>query len=298
MENKKPPERKSRCAPVRVTMTKEKVKRLKTKIDKKDGISQRQLASFFGVTQSAISQTINNKTNIRYYKKKTAPKRTEEQKQAIRPKCTKLTNVFRKKQIIIDDESYFGLSNYQLSGNAGFYSSNVEATSTEVTLKRKAKFESKLLVWVALSPAGLSKPYIVESGQAINQDIYIEKCLRSRLIPFIQQHHKKDEVVFWPDLATSHYANKVQDFLRSKNIEFVGKERNVANAPELRPIEDFWSAIKRSVYDKCWKAENLDQLRKRIEYCFKKFDPELIHRLGRGCFTRVDAVRRRGMKNL
>lgn len=177
-------------------------------------------------------------------------------------------------------------------------SSNVETTSNEVKLKRKEKFEPKLLVWVALSPAGISRPYIVPSGQAINQDIYIEKCLRSRLIPFIQQHHKNEDIVFWPDLASSHYSTKVQDYLIENNVEFVDKERNIANAPELRPIEDFWSAIKRAVYDKCWEAENLEQLRKRIEYCFKHIDPALVHKFGKGCFTRVDAVRRTGMKNL
>ena len=35
--------------------------------------------------------------------------------------------------------------------------------------------------------------------------------------------------------------------------------------PELNSIEDFWAYTKREVYKKCWEAENLDQLRNRIE---------------------------------
>jgi hypothetical protein len=293
-----PPERKARLTPPHCKMTKTNVKRLKTRVDHHDAVSQRGLAQFFKVSQPTICQTLKHKTTIRYYKKKKAPKRTEQQKAAARPKCTKLATIFRGKKIIIDDESYFGLSNHELAENAGFYSSNLDETPKEVQLKRKEKFPPKLLTWVAFSDQGISKPYIVPSGQAINQDVYINKCLNRRLIPFINEHHQNDEIVFWPDLASSHYANKVQAFLRDQNIDFVPKIRNIANVPELRPIEDFWATIKRDVYANNWQAEDLNQLRNRIRYCFDKVDLDSIRRLAKGCFTRVDTARRRGIENL
>jgi transposase len=293
-----PPERIPRASPPHCKMTKDKVKRLKTRIDHRDGISQRGLAQVFNVSQSTISRTIKGKTPIRHYKKQKTPKRTAQQKAVARPKCTRLTSIFRGKKIIIDDESYFGLSNHSLPGNDGFYSSNLDVTPIEVQLKRKEKFPPKLLIWVAFSEKGISKPYIVPSGQAINQDVYINECLNSRLIPFINEHHKNDEVVFWPDLASSHYANKVQDFLKAQKIEYVPKVRNIANVPELRPIEDFWALIKRDVYAKNWQADGLVQLSARIKYCFSKVNQDVIRRLAKGCFTRVDAARRKGIKNL
>ena len=142
------------------------------------------------------------------------------------------------------------------------------------------------------------QPYIVPSGQAVNEDVYIDKCIRARLIPFIEENHKNDEIVFWPDLASSHYSNKVQAYLKAKNIDFVPKSRNIAGVPELWPIEDFWAYIKRQVYKNNWAAENLDQLRRRIEYVFKNLDSKLVHKLGKASFTRVDAARRHGIKNL
>jgi len=298
MEKNIGPDRKQRVTPPHCKMTQTKIKRLQKVVDHHHGISQNALAQQFEVSQSTISQTIKNKTSIRYYKKRKAPKRTPLQQILARPKCFQLCQLFRKKQIIIDDESYFGLRNFELSGNTGFYSSDINATLIDVKVKRKAKFEQKLLVWVALSPKGLSRHYIVPSGQAINEEIYINKCLRTRLVSFIETYHKNDEIIFWPDLASSHYSNKVQEFLRSKNIDFVPKSRNIANVPELRPIEDFWSLLKREVYEKCWKAENLGQLKSRIEYCIKKLDLEQVHRLGNASFTRVDAARRHGIKNL
>ena len=67
---------------------------------------------------------------------------------------------------------------------------------------------------------------------------------------------------------------------------------------ELRPIEDFWTEIKRIVNDGGWEAEDLDQLRNRINYAYKKIGIERDHRHGNASYTRVDAVRRHGLNNL
>ena len=69
----------------------------------------------------------------------------------------------------------------------------------------------------------------------------------------------------------------------SQNTEFVPKDRNIANVPELRPIEDFWVYLKQEVYKKDLKAI---------------LDPERIQTLGSGCYRRVDAARRHDIKNL
>jgi transcriptional regulator with XRE-family HTH domain len=196
-------------------MTKSQVKRLKTKVDHTHGISQRKLARIFNVSPSYICKTLKKKTNIRYRKKIKVPKRTDQQKAVLRSKCTKLSAIFRGKEVVIDDESYFRLSNSDLSGNAGFYTSDTKQTPDSVKLKRVAKYEQKLLVWVAISPSGMSKHYIVPSGQAVDQTVYIEKCLKARLIPYINSLQNKGDVIFWPDLASSHYSKNTLSFLKA-----------------------------------------------------------------------------------
>ena len=138
----------------------------------------------------------------------------------------------------------------------------------------------------------MSKILIRQSGLAINQKIYLEDCIKKRLIPFIKEHHQDSQFVFWPDLATSHYAKSVQAYLNEQNVRFVPKEDNPANIPEARPIEDFWSIIKGLVYKDAWQAENLDQLRKRIVYCFNKVDLNLVQELAKGILSRIDSIRR------
>ena len=73
------------------------------------------------------------------------------------------------------------------------------------------------MVWEAFSEKGLSRHYVVPSGQAIDADVYVQKFL-PRLVSFIKEHHEKDQVVFWPDLAL--------EYLSDKNIDVVPKNYN------------------------------------------------------------------------
>jgi transposase len=98
-------------------------------------------------------------------------------------------------------------------------------------------------VWQALDENGnVSDPFI--STGTIDAKTYKEECVEKRLVPFIERHHDKTEVLFWPDMATSHYAGIVRESLASHGITFVEKVENAPNVPQARPIERFWSLCK------------------------------------------------------
>src|SRR5690349_10746949 len=97
----------------------------------------------------------------------------------------------------------------------------------------KKKFESKLLIWLAISPRGISHLFITPSGLAIDQHIYLNECIKKRLIPFLQEYHSDDNYVFWPDLASLHYAKSVIAHLTEQNATFVEKTDNLPCVPEL-----------------------------------------------------------------
>ena len=144
---------------------------------------------------------------------------------------------------MITDKSYFPLSKTNLSCNAGYYTSDPDATPNDVKLKRKSKYEPKLLAWIVRE----------RSLKTLRRSFLslISKCL-AKLKKFINEVHKNDEIVFWPDLASAHYSNRVQDYLKGENIEYMPRDKNPANVPELRPIEDFWTEVKRLVYADNW----------------------------------------------
>ena len=216
-------------------MPPEKLRKLRRKFDHKDGKSQRKAADEFRLSQSYLNKLLKN-ISIDCRRKQVIPDRNEQQAKAAKPKCKILMKKYKNREWILDDESYFTLSHSTISGNKFFYSSDVSLTPAKVKYSTKAKYEDKLLVWLAMSRKGISKLFITPSGLAINQHIYKEECINKRLIPFIEKYHLQDEIIFWPDLASSNYAESVCDFLIESKIE---KYENPANLPECRPIERF-----------------------------------------------------------
>jgi transposase len=156
------------------------------------------------------------------------------------------------------------------------------------------KFPSKVLVWVAISDRGFSKPYIHESKNAINADIYIKKCIKL-LNEFINEYHEDRNIVFWPDLASSHYANATLAELERLNIKVVPKSINPPNVPQLHPIETFWGNLKRNVYRNSFVAENIKKLKSKIKLELKNMGTESVQNHMRGLKTKVRKATDRGV---
>ena len=239
----------------------------------KVGQSTRRLSRKFGVSNKAV-HNILKRNNIFYRKRRRAPKYTARHLEII-PKCCRALrdkHFANGKFMILDDESYFNFSHHELSGNDGYYTDNFEATPDNVKYAGKSKFEPKVLVWCSISSKGIStlviRPY---KAKAIDSDTYISQCL-PKLKEFVKKHHARDKIMFWPDLASSHYAKKTLDWLTSQKIPFVPKKDNPPNVPQARPIEDFWSVFKRKVYENGWEAQNEQQLVGRIKRKLKEVD--------------------------
>jgi hypothetical protein len=151
-------------------------------------------------------------------------------------------------------------------------------------LKFKKKFEPKVMLYIAISPRGISKPYFQKGGLAFNQKIYEEKCLKKKLIPFIKKYHSDGRYVFWPDKASSHYAKKTIEFLNKESIPFVPKDHNLTNLPQCRPIEDFFGHLASIVYRNGWRAQNIEELEKRIKKSLTKMPYRSIFRTSEQCY--------------
>lgn len=241
------------------------------------GASNRVLSRKFQVSKETVRQNLL-KMEIKYHKKVTVPRYSEKQLLEIPKKCRILRRqIFTaNRQIILDDEKYFTFSWNNSAQNAGFYTNNIQTTPDDVRFAPKGKFESKVLVWAAISSKGISQLYIQDSkAPAIKATTYISKCL-SKLDKFIKEKHPNEDSIFWPDLASSHYAKITLDWLKEKNINFVPKHANPPNVPKARPIEDFWSLLCQQVYSKGWEAKTTDQLIARIKLCVKKVDLEAV----------------------
>ena len=292
---KLPVERKNGSGRPAVIATNANIQKIKRYFDNTSGKPQKKIAEQLNCTRERISQILKKHTNIKRYKKGRKPRRTQCQLKKMRPKCRDLHEKYKNCIFILDDESYFTLNHSTLAGNDHFYSSNPSRCPDHIKSRLISKYEPKLLVWLAASSKGVSEPLILQSGQAINQHIYLEECIKKRLVPFIKAFHRNSKYVFWPDLASSHYAKSVIEYMASEKIRFIRKDENPANVPESRPIENFWGDLKREVYARNWSCQNLVQLERRIRSKLDNMDRKSIQARLSEVHSQLDHIARYGL---
>ena len=195
----------------------------------------------------------------------------------------------------MDDESYFKLYGHQ--DNKYFYE-HPNGTCDAIKYIRKEKFEPKLMVWMAISPRAASPLVIFPTKQNINGEFYREFILRQVVKPFVDCHYPDGNYLFWPDLAPGHTASETVDLLHELDINFIEEDFNPPNSPQLRPIERFWSHLKRRVYMNGWEADNLKQLQKRIEKTVETFPPSYFVKLMKNVNKRIFQAARVGVNNV
>lgn len=240
----------------RVQTSPKKVRRVKAAFTKDPTTSVRVAARKLNLDKSAVSRIKVHDLGIKAQTQKKAPKYIKNQEQRAKTGLRKVYKKTREKVLVIDDETYVTFDPSQLPGRKFFHAQNINEVKYEDRFKKITKFPKKYLIWQAMDEEGhISQTYI--SDGTMNADVYLNECLKKRLIPFIKQHHEIDEVLFWPDLATSHYANTVKNFLVEEKVDFVQKKDNPPNVPQARGIELFWALCKQRYSTRKVEPKNL-----------------------------------------
>ena len=225
------------------------------------------LARKFLISQSYVRVILKTRS-IKVKKRTSAPKYTEKQLLKQRSKLRFLRETFfkakSKTEVIVDDESFFTIDGSDCAGNSNYYYKEDANISSKVRYKRHTKFPKRALVWLAISSRGASRPFVIESGNSITADIYSKQCIRLRLVPFLRKFHSDMDFIFWPDMASSHYAASTLSVYDDFDITYIPKERNVPNISQLRPIERYWHYLKQKTYEGGWETDSFEVLKKRI----------------------------------
>ena len=82
------------------------------------------------------------------------------------------------------------------------------------------------------------------SKNNVSGEIYHEKCLKGAQLPFIEAQYPDRDVLFWPDLASAHYARQTLEILEEAGVPIVARDMNRPCAPQIRPVDDLWGIIK------------------------------------------------------
>jgi hypothetical protein len=177
-------------------------------------------------------------------KRKTVPKSNENQNLKQRKCLNKLRMGALKPSltthIIEDDESYFIIDGSNNCGSDSYFSHPSLEVAVKLSINLKRKIQIKFLF-----------------GFAINSNTYINECIKKRLIKFIEKYHSDDNYILCPDLLSSHYPIKTISSFEELGINYVKREENSPNVPQLRNIEKFWVHLKRNVYSEGRTADQL-----------------------------------------
>ena len=122
-------------------------------------MSQRRLAKKFQVSQPNICQQLS-KTKISCFKREKTPKYDMKQQLKEKKLSRKLVTELYKENssIIMDDEKYFTFSGEYYPSNDNYYTNDQEKCPDHTRFKGKDKYPQKLVMWIAISELGMSKP--------------------------------------------------------------------------------------------------------------------------------------------
>lgn len=148
-------------------------------------VSASELARKFNCSQQYMQKTIK-KLGFTCYHRQKSPKYTAEQVELVKRHSRWMHDRYKNESFVLDDEKYFTLSGPQ---NGTYYARQGAEVPVEVKYKQQAKYEKKLMVYLAASERGISAPYFAASGLAITQSTYTDHCLKKILLPFLRAHH-------------------------------------------------------------------------------------------------------------
>lgn len=192
--------------------------------------------------------------------------------------------------VIFSDESRISIN-----GNDG--KERVWRRDDQVWLERCLKFTKKpitLHFWGALTAKGIG--FMCKIEENVNSVVY-QEILENNLLKTMKWYWPKakdrKQLIFQHDGAPAHRAILTKAWLKRKKIEELPWPRN---SPDLNPIENIWSIVKKRVGEKA-PFESLDMLWEALQDEWNKidqFEQELCKNLIESMPSRLAAVVKAG----
>ncbi len=182
-------------------------------------------------------------------------------------------------KVLFSDESKFCIS----FGNQG---SRVWRKSGEAQnlccLKSSVKFPQSMMIWAAMSSAGVGPLCFLKS--TVNAAIYLE-ILEHFMLPSADQLFKDADFILQQDLAPAHTAKGTKSWFNYHGVTVLDWP---ANSPDLNPIENLWGIVKRKMRDT--RPNNADDLKATVKKTWASIPPQQCHKLITSMPRRIEAV--------
>ncbi len=182
-------------------------------------------------------------------------------------------------KVLFSDESKFCIS----FGNQGprVWRKSGEAQNP-CCLKSSVKFPQSVMIWAAMSSAGVGPLCFLKStvNAAIYQDIF-----RALHASFCWQALWRCWFHFPAGLGTCPHCKSTKSWFNDHGVTVLDWP---ANSPDLNPIENLWGIVKRKMTDT--RPNNADELKATVKETWAFIPPQQCHKLITSMPRRIEAV--------
>ncbi len=182
-------------------------------------------------------------------------------------------------KVLFSDESKFCIS----FGNQGprVWRKSGEA-QIPCCLKSSVKFPQSVMIWAAMSSAGVGPLCFLKS--TVNAAIY-QEILEHFMLPSADKLYGDADFIFQQDLAPAHTAKGTKSWFNDHGVTVLDWP---ANSPDLNPIENLWGIVKRKMRDT--RPNNADDLKATVKATWASIPPQQCHKLITSMPRRIEAV--------
>ncbi len=149
-------------------------------------------------------------------------------------------------------------------------------------LRSSVKFPQSVMVWVAMSSAGVGPLCFLRSK--VNIAVY-QEVLEHFMLPAADQLYGDADFIFQQDLAPAHSAKATSIWFKEHGIPVLNWPEN---SPDLNPIENLRGIVKRKM--QYARPNNAEELKASIRATWAHITPEQCHRLIDSMPRRIAAV--------
>ncbi len=182
-------------------------------------------------------------------------------------------------KVLFSDESKFCIS----FGNQGprVWRKSGEAQNP-CCLKSSVKFPQSVMIWAAMSSAGVGPLCFLKS--TVNTAIY-QEILEHFMLPSADKLYGDADFIFQQDLAPAHSAKGTTSWFNDHGVTVLDWP---ANSPDLNPIEHLWGIVKRKMRNT--RPNNADDLKATVKETWASIPPQQCHKLITSTPRRIEAV--------
>ncbi len=144
------------------------------------------------------------------------------------------------------------------------------------------KFPQSVMIWAAMSSAGVGPLCFLKS--TVNAAIY-QEILEHFMLPSADKLYGDADFIFQQELAPAHTSKGTKSWFNDHGVTVLDWP---ANTPDLNPIENLWSIVKRKMRDT--RPNNADELKATVKETWASIPPQQCLKLITSMPRRIEAV--------